>query len=1105
MQFDLITRSLLEKFSQYTVPKDPARLLMDFYTINLINGLKYDFSGSIDKVATFGRPGKELQQDIVYAEDKIYPALGQMLDDSVFLAIASEMQFIFSRTQKWADHPELTDNETFKYYARDLKHKKSSDSALLVHKAEREEFNPNEQSDDDTMKSLRSALKAIKQTGSSKTKFAEIGYYCFNKLQWSSLFGGKKWGHICRGYIKLHNALSNFKHQPNPKTRGTLAVAIDHAVDLAHNTNTVLNKSRTWYKGGAGGGWSWIGPVLDFKRNAPAHAIVDKSSGDLKRLGYEALKAAGVKRTELSSDVQRLDKKVQHNYPKFPGHVPGIRSNRPTSSKGSAPYAGPPQGAYNKMPKKSGSDKAEIIEMVQDYLKKHLVTQPTANFDFYKTKTNFATYDTYGDVFTMFSSPMGMPGHLVSSAYHYKEFGQKVTSGIFPTSSKIVQYANDNLEDLSNVVSLIYTSKNGGNIDLNEIISGIQEDQVANSPKPDEGGAPDKTSTEAIADAVDYLTNTYESISYENLKHNINNSADKIKNNKYVFISYNPLIDALFRYQPITDPENMFKVHMFKNYVERIHKNIQSTTVTPSFTVSLESIIDEISPDTVFYFADGYDDNIKINRISDDIQDILSGKETVTPNLDLDLDDKPAAPAQTAASASAMTSTEAIADVVDYFTATYESLPFDTLQYNIDKDTKYADKIKNNKYVFISYNPETDKLIRYQAITDSEGQYNVHKFTNYVERIKNIQKVTVTSAVTLTFLSILQYTQPGTVFYFADGYNGNIKLNQVSDDIKDILSEKETVTPDLDMSADDKPAPAASAPPNKSIVLTREQIIDKLSNVYETIDVTNAEEVEHFTGAPSNFVIYAKLIDIMWGVMFEGNGHKIGYVNDYSKLVSKALSENNSSILLKEVTPYNTYGASLEEYISSYHNMGKDVYLFADPAGEKDIDFINTYNVLLNSTKFPDANYPQIKKAKPGKAVVDTSQGQDVSYDKEKKEAIKYVTDVLKSNFEHTSPDTSVGVFTTYISMLETGSFIASYNNIIDQLCTYNFDVHSGIKKITRQTYDGFANYVIVGGQLPEAEHDLVDESDVTKAFTSGAMFIWNPGSLDDIINAIND
>lgn len=116
----------------------------------------------------------------------------------------------------------------------------------------------------------------------SKEGFAKAMADAFVKLGWQSSYGGKPWSDICKGWVDLHNAQFG-------KDGAMMAAVIDHVYDLQHNTNTVFNKLKLYYKSG----YDWIKDALDYKANIKQlYELMDKCQRTVANYASFILKQA---------------------------------------------------------------------------------------------------------------------------------------------------------------------------------------------------------------------------------------------------------------------------------------------------------------------------------------------------------------------------------------------------------------------------------------------------------------------------------------------------------------------------------------------------------------------------------------------------------------------------------------------------------------------------------------------------------------------------------------------------------------------------------------------------------------------------------------------
>lgn len=295
---------LIESWKDYKLSKSPKVLLYDFYLLSYISSLILDPGTRKDVGLTgvgysgkfFGREGKELDLDIQNAQRKLLPFLGTKLSQALFIAVTSELRHVLDRNQKWFDFKHV-ENKTFKNYIRNLR--LMSDKELSPFHPTRNLEQPELAVETTGRKiSYQAAKKAIKETGGNVVDFARMAKDAFKDLNWSAAYGGPAWAAIAQGYIELRQALDNYNPEapsPSSESAENLIAAIDHAFDLEHNTGTVLNKVNYFDVDG----YAWIKQALDDKRDSDMYVIASKASSDMRKLGHEVLKVAGMQDRQL--------------------------------------------------------------------------------------------------------------------------------------------------------------------------------------------------------------------------------------------------------------------------------------------------------------------------------------------------------------------------------------------------------------------------------------------------------------------------------------------------------------------------------------------------------------------------------------------------------------------------------------------------------------------------------------------------------------------------------------------------------------------------------------------------------------------------------------
>ncbi len=295
---------LIESWKDYKVSNSPKVLLYDFYLLSYLSSLILDPGTRKDVGLTgvgysgkfFGREGKELDEDIQNAQRKLLPFLGNKLSQALFLAVCAELRHVLDRNQQWSEFKH-TKNKTFRNYIRNLEFMNNKE--LKDFQSKRNIENPRLQVQSQGYKtSYQAAKKSIKETGGNVIDFARMAADAFEDLNWSASYGGDKWAEIAKGYVDLRLALNNYNPEaPSPSSESAerLIAAIDHAFDLEHNTGTVLNKVKYFDVKG----YDWIKTALDDKRDANMYDIAKKASSDMRKLGQEVLKVAGMQDKQM--------------------------------------------------------------------------------------------------------------------------------------------------------------------------------------------------------------------------------------------------------------------------------------------------------------------------------------------------------------------------------------------------------------------------------------------------------------------------------------------------------------------------------------------------------------------------------------------------------------------------------------------------------------------------------------------------------------------------------------------------------------------------------------------------------------------------------------
>jgi len=266
MKFDKLT-TLLEAFSnwQYSLPTDKEELLFDFYIIAMMPepndmNLLHAHKDALTKILT---------------ESK------KQLLDAVFFAVCAEFRHIFDDNdadpiKKFFDKYKMKD--FVKEYAVNYGLLSGSKAEFLDR--DREELRSKFTEDNrGYQNSYKATMRALKKTETSIHRFMTVAAEAFLGLNWPFSYGGKSWAAICDGWLKLYEA----------NTENSMIVWIDHVYDLQHNTDTVFNKIKEYYKDNVG--YKWIKKALDKKAHITnLFELYLNMSSDLRRFFLAVMK-----------------------------------------------------------------------------------------------------------------------------------------------------------------------------------------------------------------------------------------------------------------------------------------------------------------------------------------------------------------------------------------------------------------------------------------------------------------------------------------------------------------------------------------------------------------------------------------------------------------------------------------------------------------------------------------------------------------------------------------------------------------------------------------------------------------------------------------------
>ncbi len=249
-------QQLFELFSNfnYKLPKDPELILYDFY---FLTAFGEEISGR----------NMNANYAIEAASNDIVDMLHKHMKDAVFYALCAEIRHLFdyyrvSEVQNKISKDDLEFLQEYYKQLMDINNLTSrtaiglgigiADEILTISDRDRAILTAADEGA--RLKSYRAVKVAMKKLNYSKSKFAIWAENMFESDGWSSSYGGKPWAGIAEALYKLERA--GKKQQK--------IIWIDHAYDLQHNTDTVFNKLKLYYKDG---GYQWIKQALDWKRD----------------------------------------------------------------------------------------------------------------------------------------------------------------------------------------------------------------------------------------------------------------------------------------------------------------------------------------------------------------------------------------------------------------------------------------------------------------------------------------------------------------------------------------------------------------------------------------------------------------------------------------------------------------------------------------------------------------------------------------------------------------------------------------------------------------------------------------------------------------------
>ena len=245
----------------YKIPKDPEKLLYDFYFIvGYLQGDRAD-----DPVLDF--VFKEATQTCVNSLQKhmllalrwsLSAEFRNIFEDYASIDAAQlpkELRVFF---KKYLDkHLSYSSPAMSKLEPARLPGKKEEDLTLSRSLgSQTTDYNRRDRAYASSYFALNYAQKALKL---SNSQLADLLAEAFTSpaIEWSPSYGGKAWSEIAIAYKKLAEA----------DTLTKKIIYIDHAYDLQHNTGSVFTKVQAYSS--SSGDTSWLKSALDWKKERP--------------------------------------------------------------------------------------------------------------------------------------------------------------------------------------------------------------------------------------------------------------------------------------------------------------------------------------------------------------------------------------------------------------------------------------------------------------------------------------------------------------------------------------------------------------------------------------------------------------------------------------------------------------------------------------------------------------------------------------------------------------------------------------------------------------------------------------------------------------------
>lgn len=256
----------------YHVPIDKEKMIYDFYMLQLLRGrsalgTKLDTLRGLgqdipSKDTTYFEPNKEYfknledrekQVDYMLEEitDILLPQMKQEFLNVLVYCVSSEFKHLLDSNDPDILELMLAKNNSLPQFKKLLK-------VLLKN-------------------SDKNYHAVMKYFGNNIDEFMNLAKFLFENAEWNEKYGGKLWINIVNAYFMLKNA--------NAKSK--LFIAIDHVLDLEHNSGMLFDKVEKYAKNGS---YDWLKNVVNYKAiiKSPKE-LLDKVSPQMKNLSLRAI------------------------------------------------------------------------------------------------------------------------------------------------------------------------------------------------------------------------------------------------------------------------------------------------------------------------------------------------------------------------------------------------------------------------------------------------------------------------------------------------------------------------------------------------------------------------------------------------------------------------------------------------------------------------------------------------------------------------------------------------------------------------------------------------------------------------------------------------